>query len=234
MSKRRAKSTMANEGLWQRLIALNGQETAQRAGCRYVAEPPKYIITLLNTEYEVNLADKRVFSTPQGSEPVPAEFLEELCVLAYLINAKDLPLAGKLVKAEELPSGQFFFRGLHSLPTDKLEKAFGHCPEALLGVAEQFGGEKCEFGDASIRLNILPRVPMTIIIWRQSEQFPARASILFDQTAAEQMPLDALGGGESRRREGSKGSREGKTCTVETADVLLKYFGLEMVSKKRR
>ncbi len=27
---------------------------------------------------------------------------------------------------------------------------------------------------------------------------------------------------------------QGKTCTVETADVLLKYFGLELVSKKKK
>jgi len=182
---------MANEGLWQQVLALDGQETAQRAGCRYIAEPAGYVITLLNNEYEVRLSDKRVVSTPQGSKP--AGFLEELCVLAYLINARDLPPAGKLVKAQDLPSGQFFFRGLHDLPTDKLEKAFGHRPEALLGIAEQFDAEKCEFGDASIRLDVLPRVPITIIIWRQCEQFGARASILFDQTAAVHMPLDALG-----------------------------------------
>ena len=182
---------MANEGLWQQVIALDGQGTAQRAGCRYIAEPARYVITLLNNDYEVNLSDKRVFSTPQGSKP--AGFLEELCILAYLINARDLPLDGKLVKAQDLPSGQFFFRGLHSLPTDKLEKAFGRRPEVLLEIAEQFDAEKCEFGDASIRLDVLPRVPITIIIWRQCEQFSARASILFDQTAAVHMPLDALG-----------------------------------------
>ncbi len=183
---------MANEGLWQQLVALDGQETAQRAGCRYATEPAGYVITLLNTEYEVSLCDKRVSSTPQGSKPVG--FLEELCILAYLINAKDLRLAGKLVKAQDLPSGQFFFRGLHSLPTEKIEKAFGRRPEALLEIAEQFGAEKCEFGDASIRLHVLPRVPITIIIWRQCEQFGTRASILFDRTAAAHMPLDALWG----------------------------------------
>ena len=32
----------------------------------------------------------------------------------------------------------------------------------------------------------------TIVIWRADEEFPARASILFDQTAADQLPLDAL------------------------------------------
>ncbi len=181
---------MANEGLWEQVIALDGQETAQRAGCRYIVEPAGYIITLLNTEYEVNLSDKRVYSTPQGSKP--AGFIEELCILAYLINAKGLPPAGKLIKAQDLPSGQFFFRGLHEMPTGKLEKAFGHRPEALLEIAGRFGADKCEFGDASIRLGVLPRVPITIIIWRACEQFGARASILFDQTAAVHMPLDAL------------------------------------------
>ena len=27
---------------------------------------------------------------------------------------------------------------------------------------------------------------------------------------------------------------QGKTCTVETADILLKYFGIELVAKKKR
>jgi hypothetical protein len=122
----------------------------------------------------------------------PAEFLEQLCILAYLINAQDLPLADKLVGAETLPGGQFFFRGLHSLPTKKLEQAFGNRPEVLHRISSLFDAERCEFGDASIRLYVLPRLPLTIVIWRRCEEFDARASILFDQTAASQLPLDAL------------------------------------------
>ncbi|MHC4426934.1 MAG: DUF3786 domain-containing protein, partial [Planctomycetota bacterium] len=78
---------------------------------------------------------------------------------------QDLPLANTLVKAEALPSGQFFFRGPHTLPTDKLEKAFGQCPENLHQIAEQLGAQKSEFGDASIQLCLLPRVPLTIVVW---------------------------------------------------------------------
>jgi hypothetical protein len=122
----------------------------------------------------------------------PAEFLEQLCILAYLINAQDLPLADKLVGAETLPGGQFFFRGLHSLPTDKLKTAFGNRPEVLHRISARFDAERCEFGDASIRLYVLPRLPLTIVIWRRCEEFDARASILFEKTAASQLPLDAL------------------------------------------
>ncbi len=198
---------MAHEGLWEQLDKLDGPKTAQRAKCQYLSNPKRYVVTLLNAEYVVNLSDRNIFSarsgspqsaghrrkaSPSGLTVEPAEFLEQLCILAYLINARDLPLADKLVGAETLPGGQFFFRGLHSLPTEKLKNVFGNCPEVLHRVSAQFDAEQCEFGDASIRLYVLPRLPLTIVIWRHCEEFDARASILFDQTAASQLPLDAL------------------------------------------
>jgi len=183
---------MAHEGLWQQLKGLDRQETAKKAKCQYLSESERYVIALLNNEYVVSFSDKHIFSVEAGSRPRHAGFLEQLCLLAYLINAQDLPLTNKLVKAEALPSGQFFFRGLHSLPTDKLEKAFGEYPEHLNRVAEQFDAKQREFGDASIELYVLPRIPITIVVWRECEEFPARASILFDQTASAHIPLDAL------------------------------------------
>jgi hypothetical protein len=183
---------MAHEGLWEQLVELDGQETARRAQCQFIMDPARYVITMLNADYVVSLSDRQIFSVQQESEPTSAEFLEQLCILAYLINAKDVPPAQKLVGAETLRSGQFFFRGLHGLPTEKLEGAFGRYPEKLLDVAERFGGERRDFGDASIQLCVLPRIPLTMVIWRGDEEFAARASVLFDQTAADQLPLDAL------------------------------------------
>jgi hypothetical protein len=205
---------MAHEGLWEQLDKLDGTKTAQRAKCQYLTNPVRYIVTLLNAEYVVNLSDRNIFSvqsgspqstvlgtpygghrrkaSPSGLTVEPAEFLEQLCILAYLINAQDLPLADKLVGAETLPGGQFFFRGLHSLPTDKLKNVFGNRPEVLHRISARFDAERCEFGDASIRLYVLPRLPLTIVIWRRCEEFDARASILFEKTAASQLPLDAL------------------------------------------
>ncbi len=183
---------MSNEGLWEQLEKLDSAKTARRAMCKYLRDEKRYIIRLVNTEYIVELSDRKIYSNHEDSLQRPATFIEELCLLAYLINAKDIPLANKLVRAEALPGGQFFFRGLHKLPTEKLENAFGTRPQALFKVLEQFEAKKCEFGDAAISLYVLPRLPLTIVIWRGCEEFEARASILFDQTAASQMPLDAL------------------------------------------
>lgn len=183
---------MAHEGLWEQLEKLDGQQTAQRAKCQYVTGSQRYIITLLNTEYVVNVADKQIFSIRDPSKPQPAEFLQQLCLLAYLINAKDIPLADKLISAEALPGGQFFFRGIHCLPIGKLEEAFGEHPESLYQIVKKLEAKKCEFGDASIEFTVLPRIPLTIVVWGGDEEFNARASILFDQTAGSHLPLDAL------------------------------------------
>ena len=183
---------MSNEGLWEQLQKLDHAETAQRAKCKYLNDKKHYIIKLINVEYIVDLIEKKIYSHHKDLPDEPATFIEELCILAYLINSKEIPLANKLVKGETLPGGQFFFRGVHKLPTDKLEKALGEQPQVLLNTLDQFNAEKCEFGDASVLLQILPRLPITLVIWRGDEEFEARASILFDQTASSHLPLDAL------------------------------------------
>jgi len=183
---------MAHEGLWEQLEKLDGQQTAQRAKCRYLSSPARYAVTMLNVEYIVDLSEMRIYPIELVSNEGSVGFLEQLCLLAYLINARDLPLANKLVNAHTLPGGQFFFRGIHGLPTEKLERAFGDRPTTLHDVSTQYGAEKCEFGDTSIRLYVLPRVPLTFIVWGRCEEFDARASILFDKSAADQLPLDAL------------------------------------------
>jgi hypothetical protein len=183
---------MAHEGLWKQLEKLNGTETALRAKCKYLNNPDRYLVVMLNTEYVIELPNRKIFSVQPEMPKKPAEFLEQLCLLAYLINAQDIPFANKLVKAETLPGGQFFFRGQHSLPTVKLEINFGNYPETLYQTLSQFNAKKCTYGDASIELNVLPHIPLTIVVWRGDEEFATRASILFDKTAADQLPLDAL------------------------------------------
>ena len=183
---------MANEGLWKQLVRLKCAQTARRADCGYLNESNQYVLKLLNIDYTVDIPSQKIYSTKPGSPPTHAKYLEELCILSYLINAKEIPLADKLVRAEALTGGQFFFRGLHKLPTEKLTKVYGDCPENLYEVSRRLDTKKCEYGDASISLFVLPRIPLTIILWRKCEEFEARASILFDQTASSQLPLDAL------------------------------------------
>jgi len=177
---------------WQQLAEMDRDETARRAGCAYLRESDSFVIRLLDEQYRVNMAARSVYKPAEAGEPVPAGFLEELCILTHLASAQDIPLANELVHAEKLDRGGFFFRGSHQLPIEKLAATLGGAPQLLLAVGEILGARTCPFGDASIEVLVLPRIPVTLIIWAGDEEFPARASILFDKSAARQMPLDAL------------------------------------------
>jgi len=181
-----------HEGLWQQLEKLDVEVSARRARCGFnsESETAQYVITFLNRQYMVDVAKKEI-STVEISEP--SGFLEQLCILGYLITAKDIPLSNKLVRARSLPGGDFFFRGIHDLPTDKLAQAFGSQPEKLYDAMKQLDARRCDYGDASMEILLLPRIPLTVIVWGADEEFDARASILFDRSAGDQIALDALG-----------------------------------------
>ena len=181
-----------HEGLWEKLVALDPEVTIRRAKCEYISASDDYVVVLLGREYEVDRRGRRILSTAVGQQGQEANFLEQLCILAYLINAREMPLANKLVLAEVLEGGQFFFRGIHALPTGKLSDAFCENPPLLHRAADRLGGRRCEYGDASIELLVLPRFAVTFIVWGHDEEFSGRASILFDQSADRQLPLDAI------------------------------------------
>ncbi|MHC4132650.1 MAG: DUF3786 domain-containing protein [Planctomycetota bacterium] len=183
---------MMHEELWEQLLSSDRLDTAKRAKCQYLSDQERYSVIMLQKQYLVDLSEREIYIHQSTSTPETAGFLEQLCLLTYLINSQNLPLTEKLVKAESFPGGEFFFRGQHRLPTEKLEKCFGQQSANLYRLLDELNAARCEFGDASIKLFILPRLPLTIVIWEKDDEFPARALLLFDQTASIHLPLDAL------------------------------------------
>ena len=184
-----------HDGLWRQLTQLDPADVTARGKCDYRAagEASHYLITLLTQIYQVHVRSQQITPAQSMPDPQPAGYLEQGCILSYLINAQPITLAGKLVQANNLPGGEFFFRGIHQMPTAKLQEAFGDCPEKLIAASRHFDCTVGSYGDASIELLALPRIAITVIIWAGDEEFDARTSILFDQTVANHLPLDALG-----------------------------------------
>lgn len=191
---------MAHEKLWEKVAALDAAETALRGLCGYDERSGCYTVRFLATDYSVDPAERSITAVEgrqQGQERESVQgqgagFLEQLCILAYLLGGSDVPLAGRLVKAESLESGQFFFRGHHSMPTEKLRAAFEGEPELLIKAGETLNSSQRDFGDAAIEVLVLPRFPVMFVVWAADEEFPGRASILFDETADRQLALDAI------------------------------------------
>jgi len=181
-----------HEKLWEQLLQFDPQETSQRVNCGYSEDLNRYFVTFLGIEYSVDIDKKRIVSESRGGDSVAAGFMEQLCILAYLIKSVNVPLSGKLVTGDKLESGEFFFRGPHVMPTSKLEDYFGYSPDTIYSAVKGLKAKKATFGDASVEIAIFDRLPVTFVVWGADDEFPARGSILFDQTATSHLPLDAL------------------------------------------
>ena len=116
----------------------------------------------------------------------------QLLIISYLLYAQNIEPLGKWISEKDVKGGSLFFRGPHALPSIPLERTFGDNGELFRDKAQALGGQKQEFGDISMSFTVLPRISMTIVIWLKDEEFPARATFMFDSTIDSHLPLDVI------------------------------------------
>jgi hypothetical protein len=133
------------------------------------------------------------FLSPRG-EVIDLRMEGALAILVYLVEAQNIPLAGHLVSAKDLPGGEMFFRGPHSFPVASLQQAFGEDKEGFLAAGEKCGGVAGTLGDTSFQVMAFPRVPVQVLLWLTDDDFPAQISFLFDATIEHHLPLDVIFG----------------------------------------
>jgi hypothetical protein len=78
------------------------------------------------------------------------------------------------------------------LPLDSIADKYGNDREGFLKKGMELGGEMLGYGDASLSLRPLPRVPVISILWNGDEEFPPRADLLFDSSCEIQLPIDVV------------------------------------------
>jgi len=119
------------------------------------------------------------------------EFEVVQVLLSHYSKAEPVEIAGKLVRFADLPGGHAYERAFLQRAVQPIAEAFGDEPEKLFECAKRLNGFALSYGDSSVEVPALPRIPLTIILWRKNE-FPASATILYDETASSYLPTEDL------------------------------------------
>ncbi len=146
-------------------------------------------LPVLGSHYVIDPAEGIVRREADGGR---ASFHGHLASVNYLLRAQDQPLAGEWVSEQQFPTGPLFFRGPHLLPSRKLEERFGADRPAFEAAGEALAGRPVGHGDAATELPLFPRLPVRVVLWLADEEFPARASFMFDRTADQHLLLDGI------------------------------------------
>jgi hypothetical protein len=145
-------------------------------------------------DFIVSTREKKISSEAPGSGVLLGKlgYFFRLSVLWYLVSAKDISCTGKPVKLEHIRGGDIFTKGSHVLPLDTVANKYGKNRDGFIARGRNLGGELMTYGDASLRLAPLPRIPVILTLWLQDEEFPARLDLMFDSTCALQLSTDVI------------------------------------------
>jgi hypothetical protein len=123
----------------------------------------------------------------------PASTFDTAMIIYYLQSADGSPMADRWIGFRELPSGAFYNQAFQGYSGNRLARIFGEKPEKFHEAALALGGWKLPaLADYAYAFQPLPRIRLAATLWPGDDEFPAKASILFDAAASHYMVTDGL------------------------------------------
>ena len=124
--------------------------------------------------------------------PFPEAAPRIYCALSGYAEAEPVPEASKLVSFRQLPRGHAYHKAFLGRTVLSIQRVFGPKPRMLVEAAKLLGGSEVNYGDCSVRVNSLPLVPITVVLWAESPEFPASANMLFDASISHYLTTEQV------------------------------------------
>jgi hypothetical protein len=120
------------------------------------------------------------FSQDQEGE---VSIKEKIIILRYLNSIKREHRGEEWISYKDIPSARFYLDAFNRRVKQPLMGAFGEQPDRLVSCAKElFGAAPSSFGDVSVVIQALPKIPVTLALWEGDEEFPPDGAILFDSS----------------------------------------------------
>lgn len=133
----------------------------------------------------------------------PCSIFDAAMLTYYLHSADGSPMADRWIAFRELPGGGFYHQAYQGYSGDLIARTYGENPESFERAAEAIGGMRLPaLAPHAYAFQPLPRIRLAAVIWPGDEDFPSRASVLFDAASDHYMTTDGLallGAGLARR-----------------------------------
>jgi hypothetical protein len=176
---------------WEDLRSRSPEQVLDRDGVRTGPDGRGYEVGFLNALYLVDPVGERITElAPEPSRPLREEF--QILLIRYLVAENGGPVSGIDISEKDLPGGVTFFQGPHALHVAPLVEAYGQDPEAFTARGVELGAQTVAYGDKALRFFPFPQIPVTYVLWKADDEFPASVSVLFDKSITRWFQLDMI------------------------------------------
>jgi hypothetical protein len=160
------------------------------ADCGGTMVDQKIRLSYWGEQVEVSCGDLKAHKLSDGSE---CSVYDAGMLLYYLREADGTPIADRWIGYRELPGGNFYSQAFQGYSGDRLARVYGEQPEAFIKAAQKLEGiPLTALPGVAYAFLPLPRIRLASILYPGDEEFPARASVLFDAAASHYMTTDGL------------------------------------------
>jgi hypothetical protein len=171
---------------------LDLRERADKSGSQFErgsqGKEGRISLSLFNSRYTIDFPDLLITSRDKKV----VSLVTKIILLHYLIKADGRPSSGQLIPYKEISGGMLYAGVFARRAVEVLIPAFGQSQDRFLDAGLRLGGRQAEHGDVSFVLAALPRVPMTYILWKGDEEFPATVQLLFDKSVEGYLSLEDI------------------------------------------
>lgn len=116
-----------------------------------------------------------------------------MLVLHHLAWARDVEPEGTWITLKQVPEGgDLFFPAFKKEVMDALVGTYQRDLPAFLSAAKSLGATPLAMGEAGMRFQMFPKVPLAVVLWGADEELPGSANFLFDRTIHHFAPLETL------------------------------------------
>jgi hypothetical protein len=176
---------------WEDLRNRDVDEILRKPGVGQSPEGNGYELKFLNSVYRVDTVSERIAEVdPEPRRDLTEEF--QILLIRYLVSDYAGSLDGKEVSEKDFPGGVSFFQGPHALHVAPIVRLYGDNPEAFEKRGGELGAVAVPYGDKSMRFHPFPLVPVTYVLWKEDEEFPASITLLFDSSISRWFKLDMI------------------------------------------
>ena len=164
------------------------EELARRGDCSYTQEKLSFVYW--NCPVELRWPSLEAHYEDTGKD---CSVFDLSLFLFYLKTADGAPMAERWISFRELPGGGFYHQAFQGYSGDRLAQALGENPERFQAAAKANQGWRLSaLAEHAYAFQALPRLRLAAILWPGDEEFPSRASILFDAAASHYMTTDGM------------------------------------------
>ncbi len=143
------------------------------------------IVRFFNEEYTIQMP-RVVFQPPTLS------IYEHILILHYLTTLKDHSTKGEYVSFKNLPGAFFYNSTYRKRGPGQIVRKFGSNIKKIIEAAEKIGGRKADYGDVSVKLNVFPELEAVVVMYREDDEFPPEANILYKDDIINFLPLEDI------------------------------------------